>query len=497
MLMRIILALFIILSLTPGFEAELPSLAVSQSASEPYPGTPEAFFVEFFPVAPYHVGDILSLRVTYSGAEYISGLEMQISLADQPEDVLESATFSRSSRQAIFFWVLDTSSLEPGFLAFQLKIPEMDLVWQTGVNLLPLVQEQTSTWVKHPTNCCTIYYLSGTDAEQDIAMIEQILEQQTAEALSQFQSKIDTGEKPLEDPLSLVLIPIVIGQGGFATDIAVMTYSRRNWVGTDFSNIAHHEIVHVLDRKLNDGIRPSLFAEGIAVFLSGGHYRDADPLQRAAALLAIDRYIPLSDFVDDFYAAQHEISYMQAAGLVAYLEKTWGWERFLDFYFSLPDANRDSESIAIALADQFGITMAELENDYIAYLQSLPIDKTVQENVRLTIETYDMMRRYQQVRIPSAYFRNAWWPPIDKVLEMDIVGDYAWREKAPVDIIIESLFLEIYPALDAGNNQYAEENLKRIAELLDQADSAGQSFSHYGIGWPLPHTIFDQPGFKN
>ena len=501
MLIRIFLVLLVALGLTPG-----ASTAISNSASPNaspaviWPTASEDFSLEFFPVSPYHVGDHLSLRVTYTGEQDINEHEISISLADQPGQVVDATRFSRYSTQATFFWFLDTREHQPGFLKFLLEVPEMNLAWETGVNLLPNPGGEPRTWAEVRANCCIVHYITGTDAEEDIAQIQEILEDQTSEALAQFESQIAQNEPPMDDqlmnePLVLALIPSVIGQGGFATDIAVITYSDRNWTGTDFSNIIHHEVVHVLDRKLNDGPRPSLFAEGLAVYFAGGHYRDGDTLQRAAALLAIGRYIPITDFVDDFYAAQHEISYLEAGGLVAYLSTIWGGERFLDFYFNLPEATSDSESISQALEAQYGMTLEELEADYIEFLRMIQPEPEVQDNVRLTIKAYDTMRLYQQLRIPSAYFRNAWWPAVDRALELDIVGDYAPREKTPVDVFIENLFLELYRALDSGDIQSAEETLAKIHDFLDLAESQGNAFSHYSIGWPLPHPARVTPGY--
>ncbi len=495
MIIRILLTLFIALGLSLGTYAPVINTGSTIGNQSINLQGSEDFSVDFFPAAPYHVGDNLSARVTYSGQKDIGGMEITIALADQPEQVLDTTKFSQYSQQAVFYWLLNTQERHSGFLRFQLDIPEMDLAWHTGLNLLPPTASEPETWKRVHTNCCSIDTITGTDAEDDIAQIQQILEASTTKALAQFRSQIDPEDSPLEEPLSVALIPSLIGQGGFATDIAVITYSDRNWAGTNFSTVAHHEIVHVLDRQLNDGPRPSLFAEGLAVYFAGGHYQDGDPLQRAAALLAIDRYIPITDFVDDFYAAQHEISYMEAAGLVAYLSEIWGVEGFLDFYFKLPDADCDSESINAALEDQFGMTLAELEAEYIAYLDSLDPSPAAQADVRLTIETYDTMRRYQQIRVPSAYFRSAWWPPIDQAIELDITGDYAPREKAPVEVVIEALLLEVYPALDAGNYQRVEETLAEIQALLDLAEKHGTAFSHYTIGWPFSNPRVLSPGF--
>jgi hypothetical protein len=495
MLIRILLILSILLGLSPGAVIPPSNLVSTTVTATELRNEPESFAVDFFPVAPYHVGDHLSARVTYFGQEDIGGMEITVAPANQPDQVLGTSKFSQHAKQAVFYWMMNTHEHQPGFIDFVFEIPELGLAWHTGLNLLPPPEGQPEKWNRVYPTCCSIDYITGTDAEEDILQIQQILEDRITEALAQFSSQIKPGENPLEEPLSLALIPSLIGQGGFATDIAVMTYSDRNWAGTNFSTVAHHEIVHVLDRQLNDGPRPSLFAEGLAVYFAGGHYQNGDPLQQAAALIAIDRYIPITEFVDNFYAAQHEISYLEAAGLVAYLSEIWGVEGFLDFYFNLPEAGSDSESISSALEDQFGMTLADLEEDYLAYLQSLDPSREVQENVRLTIETYNTMRRYQKIRVPSAYFRSAWWPPIDRAIELEITGDYASREKAPVEVVIESLLLEVYPALDAGKYQMVEENLAEIKALLDLAEKHGTAFSHYTIGWPLLRQRSLTPGF--
>jgi hypothetical protein len=271
--------------------------------------------------------------------------------------------------------------------------------------------------------------------------------------------------------------------------MAVVTYTGRNWVGSSFETIAHHEIVHVLDRKLNDeGPRPSLLSEGIAVYLSGGHYRDGDPLLRASALVALGKYIPLEELADNFYNAQHEISYMEGAALVAYLAELWGWEGFLDFYFNLEEGRSDSMIISTALEEKAGMNLSQLENDFTSYLNTLNPDESVISDVRLTIEAYDMIRRYQTAMIPSAHFRTAWWPPIDEVLEMGITGDYDRREKTPLNMIIEIHLMEIQKAFSVQNYQRIESDLDLLDKYLDIIETSGEYPSHYHLGWPLPHT---------
>lgn len=163
----------------------------------------------------------------------------------------------------------------------------------------------------------------------------------------------------------------------------------------------------------------------------------------------------------------------------------WGWETFIDFYFNLPEGSSDSAIISSALEACFGINLAELEADFIAYLGTLDDDPKVQADVRLTVETYDMLRRYQTIAIPSAHFRTAWWPPVDQMREKGIVGDYAYREKAPVNVIVEDLFLEVHAALRAADDAQADAALAQIDDILTRVENAGGVLSHYVIGWPL------------
>jgi len=479
MMTRILFLIITALSMTMGPRAVNPDLAPQHESGAD-------FVVEFFPVAPYHVGDILSARVTYTGVDEIGGSEITIALADQPDQPLQTAAFSQFTRKSVFYWFLDTQGGHPGFLELLFTHPQSGSAWTQGVHLLPDPGNRTAAWTITHTPCCTLHYLTGTDAEADLVEITEVLEQRSTLALAQFAAAGVFEESPLEDPLPIVLIPIVVGHGGFATDEAVLTYSHWNWAGIEFEILAHHEIVHVIDRLVNtQGPRPSIFVEGLAVYLSGGHYREGDPLQRAAALLELDMYLPITEIVNDFYAAQHEIGYMQAAALVAYLDQLWGWETFIDFYFNLPEGSSDDVIISSALEARFGIDLAELEENFIAYLETLDIEPGVKEDVRLTVEIYDMLRRYQTLVIPSAHFRSAWWPTVRQMREAGIVGDYAYREKAPLNVIIEHHFLEVHDGLRTGDYPRADASLSIIEELLTQVENAGGIRSHYAIGWPL------------
>jgi hypothetical protein len=462
------------------------NLLGGRPVSAPEIAAPDDFTVEFYPVAPFYAGDVISARVTYHGKADLKDVPISIALASEPNRALAEEKFT-SHKQALFLWFLDTGKLNPGFLDFVVNVPDFGLTFHTGINLLPAKPIEQGTWRSIETSCCRIFYISGSDADRDIQKVKTILEEETTSAVRQFLQD-DPGQPfPLEDKLTLTLVPQVVGQGGFATNEAVMTYSDRNWMGIDLPILAHHEIVHVLDRELNgEGPRPSLLSEGLAVYLSGGHYHQGPPLKRVAALLILDRYLPLTEIVNNFYDVQHETGYMEGAALVAYMVDRWGWETYLDFYFNLQDGETDAEVIDNGLEQHFGIDLETLETDFIAYLQTLnPADETVAD-VRLTIDAYDAIRRYQSVAIPSSNFQTAWWPPLDKMREEYIVGDYDVREKSPFNVIVESLLLEIHQAFREKDYGTIETNLLQVDGILDAVSQPGAPLSHYSIGWPLP-----------
>ena len=126
----------ILISMSLVYSPSAPDLIPGLNTSDPLNQTME-FRVEFFPVAPYHIGDTLSARVTYTGLAEISGAEITLALTDQPDQVLGTTTFSSYNRQATFYWFLDTHEIEPGFLDFRFSVPARDLTWTQGVHLLP------------------------------------------------------------------------------------------------------------------------------------------------------------------------------------------------------------------------------------------------------------------------------------------------------------------------------------------------------------------------
>ncbi len=85
-----------------------------------------------------------------------------------------------------------------------------------------------------------------------------------------------------------------------------------------------------------------MLEEGLAVYLTGGHFKPEPLGPRAAALLDLGWYISLSNVANDFYNQQHDIAYLEAGSLVKYLVETYGWSAFNQFYRTIPEPNNQS-----------------------------------------------------------------------------------------------------------------------------------------------------------
>ena len=72
---------------------------------------------------------------------------------------------------------------------------------------------------------------------------------------------------------------------GLQSDGIWVSYLDRNYAGSNSEIVFHHEMVHVLDSRLGGELRPTILVEGLAVYLSGGHFKYEPLIPRAAALL--------------------------------------------------------------------------------------------------------------------------------------------------------------------------------------------------------------------
>jgi hypothetical protein len=449
---------------TPGsFPSPVPSPIPT---AEPATG----FTVKFHPDGPLFSGDLVSLEVIAPPGSDMKDKKVQVELlGDRPVD-LGSAVFGAfgigGRSQATLTWAWDTSGLAPGDyqLAFQV-LPEGS-TWTTTVSIYPAEEvpppEPQADWETVNSECCVVNYITGTDAARDIEQLLEVADEQGRMAVKQMG--VD-----FSDPIPVTLVPRVLGHGGFAANEIYISYLDRNYAGNDFSQVLHHEMVHLLDGRLGGELRPSLLVEGLAVYLAGGHYKKEPLFSRAAALVEMGRYIPLTALADSFYTSQHEIGYLEGAALVQYLVNTYGWQAFDSFYRDIKpqSSGKQSDAIEAALLDHFGLSLSQMEGTFLTNLYHQQINPDVFDDLRLTIAYYDAVRRYQQLLDPSAYFLTAWLPDGPQMRERGIVADFLRHPNGPDNQQIETLLIEADEDLRAGDYPEAEKTLVTVNRFLD------------------------------
>ena len=240
--------------------------------------------------------------------------------------------------EGVYEWAWDTTGLA-GEHTIEIALDPSDAI-QTGdedatnnrVTMTTTVEvasgqaalDVAATWQTTETNCCIVHVVSDTAAARDLATLLPQLEaavNQAADRLTvQPSHKID-----------VYLIDRIVGQGGFAGADMVVSYADRQYAGGGIYELLVHEAAHILDQQFAPR-RISFLAEGLAVWVSGGHYKPEDLTQRSAALVAMGRNVPLAQLIDDFYPVQHEIGYLEAAGFVTFLIDRAGWSTFKEFY---------------------------------------------------------------------------------------------------------------------------------------------------------------------
>jgi hypothetical protein len=321
-------------------------------------------------------------------------------------------------------------------------------------------------WLERESVCCTFHYLSGTAAERDIEHLTAVADEATAFVGTQLTEPTD------EVRLDVYLIDRLLGHGGFAGEGLILSYLDRFYAGGDLTQVFRHEATHVLDRGFASA-HATLLAEGLAVYASGGHFREEPIPQRAAALLALDRYIPLAELADDFYPQQHETGYLEGASFVGYLVERFGWESFKAFYGDL--TNNDAGQAAMidaALQDHFDMTLEQAEADWLAALREIDPSPEQIEDLRLTLSFYDAVRRYEQLWDPSAYFLDAWLPDVKVAEDRGITADFQRHPSGEFNVTLETMFVAADAALGRGAYAETERLLDAVTRVLDTADLA-------------------------
>jgi hypothetical protein len=492
---------------------------------QPTPVPARPFTLRVHPDGPIYAGDQVSFEIIPSQPTDLKDRQVQIDLqtAEGPKQV--SAGFGEygigARQQATLLWAWDTRGLPAGDYPLQFSLQPDELTWVETVHLLPRGQlpppEPQAAWAMTSNRCCNVYYITGSQAAVELPELLKSLDEQARLASQRMGVE-------LTEPIPVVLLPRVLGHGGFASKEITVSHLARNYMGGSQEIIFHHEMIHLLDARLGGDFRPSALVEGLAVYLSGGHFKPEPLLDRAAALLppepgctawspaseqaepaalgcGVDRYIPLARLFDHFYFEQHEIGYLQAGALVEFVVETWGWEEFSAFYRDIHQpsapqvtpqaeaaptdtatANMASRAVDAASQAHFGLTLQQLEERFISALRQQRASPADAEDVGLTVQFYDTARRYQQLLDPSAHFLTAWLLDNEQMRQREIVADYLRRPARPENYALETMLVSANDNLRDGDLAEVISLLDAVHRVLDDYPSQGlQAFAAHPL----------------
>lgn len=324
-----------------------------------------------------------------------------------------------------------------------------------------VARDVAATWETLENSCCIIHVVSGTAAARDLAALAPMMEQAVQQASSRM------GVEPSQK-LHVYFIDRVVGQGGFAGTDMVVSYVDRRYAGGGVYELLVHEATHILDQQFAPQ-RISFLAEGLAVWVGGGHYKVENLTERSAALVAISQYVPLRDLINNFYPVQHEIGYLEAGGLVTYLIDRGGWNTFKSFYseVSADDGPTLADAVDVNLQRYYGASLEQIETEWLAALRGTIPSPEALEDLRGTIRYYNIARRYQEIYDPTAHYLSAWLPHPTQVREFGNPADLTRRPEEEINVTLEVMLTAADMAMRAGDYARANVILDSVSNILD------------------------------
>lgn len=431
--------------------------------------------VRFFPW-PLYPGDWASVTVDPRMPIDVTGpmtltwtLDDEILTAPVGPDGLDARL------QARFYWawqVPETASAIP--LTFTLILPpdafDPDLADNTlVVSVVPhpvetfQAPEPEATWASVEQGGVRLHYLTGTAAERDLETIAV----EVAAAYADVSARFGFGAEG--DLLDIYLLDRVIGQGGYASwDWVAITYADRQYSPVNLGMVLRHELTHRLDAALGCHAAPSVVREGLAVYVSGGHYWPGSLVQDAAALRASTHYIPLSQLADDFYIHQHEVSYREAGAFISYIVDHFGWEGLETFCRATLKGEWENASAQLSdgLRAVGEVDWQTFEKTWEAWLDAQPVSPETQNLLGVELRLMETLRAYQLAYDPSAHFlEGILFSPQDGV-RWNITADFVRRPRETEPVTLELLLVMAQEAIDAGVVEAAERPLAAVEDVL-------------------------------
>jgi len=421
-------------------------------------------------------GDKVSFQVRVrNGSSDVSRVPVLVELPDGQHAESETGPIAaRATSQAHLEWVWSTAGSLGTFPITVTIDPRgtlgaADVITTNNSTVVTLTlrpatelpaEERGARWAVQETTCCRFHFVTGSAAERDLQQIIPIASEAATFAESKF------GEKP-RDKLDIYLMGRVLGHGGFAGDWIAISYLDRNYAAGDLTQIVRHETAHVLHRQLAGDLH-TMIAEGLAVWVAGGHYKPEPLGERAAALLARGEHVPLRQLARDFYSHQHETAYVEAASLVEHLIERDGLDTFKQFLRALGrPRGDDADELDRALRRTYSQGLDSIEREWLDHLRAIAISPRQRDDLDVTIAYYDAVRRYEQMFDPSAYHRQVWMPDLRRAESSNIVADWVRHPRADENVALETMLLAAHDAQRAGDWTAARRTLQDINAALD------------------------------
>lgn len=320
-----------------------------------------------------------------------------------------------------------------------------------------MVRGAAATFAPGPTHWRTVetpsfrfHVLPDTAAERDLAAIMD----EAQASLARISTRLDLS---FDGTLDVYLIERVFWQGAavYGGQYVLISYLDRNYVDIPLSLYFDHELTHALAFTLipEEGQGASLLSEGLAVWATGGHYGPEPIHAMAAALPEMGQLVPLPALLDDFYGAQHEVAYIQAASFVGWLIEREGLERFKAFY---GDAARPER--------HYDAGYDGLEQEWLAWLAREWGDEAVRGRAwwEAQIRFFDLMRAYGEQ-----------WDPVARILpdappswNAPLRRQYQNNEDGALNIAVESQLIAASEQLSCRDDPAASQ------VLLDEVAAA-------------------------
>ncbi len=312
------------------------------------------------------------------------------------------------------------------------------------------VQETGLAWESERIACCQLHYLTHTAAARDIAYLAE-LAQRSAEEVSEL-----TGVD-LDGSMDIYFFDRMWMNGAFGGGgELVVVYTDRGYGpaqgAAGLSTLFRHELTHATgvdySETLNSYFR---YNEGLAVYLTGGHYKPEPLQQRGAAMAALgfDGNVDGGPFITN-----HELAYLHAATVVAFVVDEYGWDKLWEFReVAVFETFFDETQMDEVVVEVFGAGLTDFQQSYWNWLNAVEPGAQV-EDLQLTIDLQALRREYQRRFSPQPEFV---FGTSDVYAQASIAPSLVREANSPAHQAIELMIQGGQRAIVAG--RYAEAQL--------------------------------------